>query len=117
MEFIYTNIYGGKLENCDFYTCKVKDSVLKLCSFYAKSKAETSDLTDCLINSESTAERCDFRGEYTVLNGKITNSNIWNGRKGPLVELEGCRVLKIGELKSGFLVAGDKVLIKNKNKL
>lgn len=113
LELVDCEFDAGTYEACDFYNCKVKNSVLVRCNIYRESEVHKSKLLNSVVNRTSKLIDCQFYGTNGVMNGHMNGGFLFSGI-GELAKIKDVKVIDYREIKSGFFVVGDQVIIPTK---
>jgi len=115
IEFVDCEINNGQFLRCDFYECNINKSSLDQCNLYNDSKIEYSLLINSFANRTNELINTDVDGVNSVVNCKMTGGIFKIGKLGKFAELsKDTVVIRYGKLKTGFIVAGDKVIVPTK---
>lgn len=118
IEFINCKLENGMFDFCDFYLSDIKNSKLSRCNIYRETRVVDSVLIDSFSNRTTTIKNCDISGENSVTNSNVEGGIIRNTKMGKFAEIsKSTKVIKYTELKTGFIVASDKVISKNPNQI
>lgn len=114
-EFINCEIEYGNLTNCDLYSCEVKDAILKGCNLFLETTADRCKLIDSFVNRTGELNNSEFEGHNGVLNGDMNGGIFRSGSIGVHAKVsKDTLVIEYRDLKPGYFVAGDKVIIPTK---
>jgi hypothetical protein len=115
LEFISCVITNGIFNRSDFYDCKIDDATFIQCNVYLDSIATRCNLIDSFSNRTTELIDCDFDGMNGVLNGKMTSGIFKTGKIGLFANVSNTTtVIQYQPLKSGYVVAGDQIIIPTK---
>ena len=115
VEFIHCEIEYGNLVNCDLFACPIKDAILKGCNLFLDCVAERCKIIDSFANRTTEINNSEFEGSNGVLNGDMNGGIFRNGSIGVHAKVsKDTIVIEYRELKPGYFVAGDKVIIPTK---
>lgn len=115
VDFVNSDVEFGILEKCDFYESTVKDAVISECNLFRYTKVDRSKLINSVVNRTSELNSCTVEGLYGVMNGKMISGTFLNGKIGLFGDLsKDVKIIEYQKLKSGYLVAGDRVIIPTK---
>jgi hypothetical protein len=115
IDFINSKIENGILHNCDIYDCKIKNVAMIECNLFKFTEAEQSKLLNSVVNRTSMLTDCFVEGTNGVLNGKMKGGIFKNGKVGLFADIsKETSVIEYQKLKSGYLVAGDQIIIPTK---
>ena len=115
IEFIRCDITHGKYTKCDFYDCEIRDVILNECNLFLHTKIEKSNLFNTYANRTTELINCEFDGMNGVLNTKMVEGIFRNGKIGVFADISPqTTVIQYQKLKTGFMVAGDQILIPTK---
>lgn len=115
IEFIKCKITYGTFSKCDFYDCEVQDVSLNECNLFLHTHVHRSNLFNCFANRTTEITKCDFDGMVGVLNGKMTEGVFRKGKVGLFADISTqTKVIEYQPLKTGFIVAGDQIIIPTK---
>lgn len=118
VEFIDCKLINGNFSLCDFYLSEVTNAKLQNCNVYRETVVKNSFLMDSFSNRTSTIENSEIDGVNSVTNSVVTGGLIRQTKVGKFAEIsKETKVLKYEELKTGFIVAADKAIVKNPNKV
>lgn len=118
IEFIDCELKNGHFSFCDFYLSKVSNSRILNCNIYRETVIKDSILSDSFSNRTTEIINSEISGLNSVTNSKVKGGLIRHTKMGKFAEISSdTKVLKYEELKTGFIVAGDKVITKNPNKV
>jgi len=70
----------GNVENCDIFSCKVKDSSLINCNLFNITEVADSKIESCYISRNVMLKNCYVYGEKTVFSGKMEGGIFRKGR-------------------------------------
>jgi len=113
VQFIECKITGGSFDFCDFYKCEINKSYILNSNIFADTKVTSSKLINCFSNRTSTLKDCFIDGQNSVLNANVEGGIISKTNKGIYSNISDSTIIgNIVEIKPGFLVAGQKVIIK-----
>ena len=114
-EFINCEIEYGNLTNCDLYSCEVKDAILKGCNLFLETTADRCKLIDSFVNRTGELNNSEFEGHNGVLNGDMNGGIFRSGSIGVHAKVsKDTLVIEYRDLKPGYFVDGDKVIIPTK---
>lgn len=115
IEFIDCEIEYGNLTSCDFYECKLTDALITTSNVYHGTEANRCKLINSFANRTTILNTCEVEGDNAVLNGEMNGGIFRNGSIGVhAVVSKDTIVIEYRELKPGYFVAGDKVIIPTK---
>lgn len=115
IDFISCKLLSGKYNNCSFYSSELNNSLLNMCNLYKDTTVTNSRLVNSMTNRTTTVTGCIIDGMNGVINGKVVGGVIIQSKVGELADIsKETKVLKQTKLKSGYFVAGDKVIIPSK---
>ena len=115
LEFISCTITNGVFNRSDFYDCKIDDATIIQCNVYLDSIVTKCNLSDSFSNRTTELIDCDFDGINGVLNGKMTRGIFKKGKIGLFANVSpDTTVIQYQPLKSGYVVAGDQIIIPTK---
>jgi len=115
IEFIKSKIEFGTFTKCDFFDCEIVDAKLNLCNLYLHTEANRCNLLDSFSNRTTKLMNCEFNGMNGVLNGQMEGGLFRKGKVGSHAEIsDTTTVIEYQQLKSGYMVVGDKVIIPTK---
>lgn len=118
IEFINCEIKDGLFKQCDFYLSEIKNSSLMSCNIFRETLVFDSILSDSFSNRTTLIKNCEIGGENSVTNSKVEGGIILNTKLGKFADIsKTTKVIKYKELKTGFIVAADKIINKNPNKI
>lgn len=115
VDFIMCEIEFGSLLNCDIYESKLTDVLLEGCNLFHNTEANRCKLINSFTNRTTLLTGCEFEGENGVLNGEMKSGVFRSGSIGVHANISSDTiVIQYRELKPGYFVAGDKVIIPTK---
>ena len=115
IEFVMCKCKNGTYTNCDFYDTIIDEATLEVCNLYLHSKADKCNINNSFINRTAEIINCDFGGMNGVLNGKMEGGIFRTGKIGNHSKISNnTDVIEYQQLKAGFLVSGDKVIVPTK---
>lgn len=115
VEFVNCEIKFGNFKLCDFYDCKVEDARVTQSNFYLDSDIIRCLFIDSFANRTTILDNTEVLGVNSVVNGKVEKGIIRSGKIGEHAEIsKGTIVLQYSNLKSGYFVVGDKIIIPSK---
>jgi len=115
IEFVLCKCKNGTYTNCDFYDTTIDEANLEVCNLFLHSKADKCNINNSFTNRTSEIINCDFGGMNGVLNGKMEGGIFRTGKIGNHSKISNnTDVIEYQQLKSGFLVSGDKVIVPTK---
>ena len=118
IEFINCTLNNGTFELCDFYLSDIKTSKLIRCNVYRETRVFDSILLDSFSNRTTLIKNSEIVGDNSVTNSSVEGGLIRNTKLGKFAEIsKSTKVIQYKELKTGFIVASDKVISKNPNKI
>jgi hypothetical protein len=83
---------------------------------FRETKVNNSILVDSFSNRTTIITNCEIDGINSVTNSKVEGGLIRHTKVGKFAEISTkTKVIKYEELKTGFIVAADKVVSKNPN--
>jgi hypothetical protein len=115
IEFINCKIKNGAFNRCDFYDSEIIDSKLNICNVYLHTKCTNCNLFNSYINRTTEIVNSDFDGADGVLNGKMVGGVFKKGKIGLFNDIsKETTVIEYQRLKTGYIVAGDQIIIPTK---
>jgi hypothetical protein len=115
VEFVKCKITYGTYTKCDFYDCEIQDASLNECNLFLHTHIHRSNLFNCFANRTTELTKCDFDGMAGVLNAKMTEGVFRTGKVGLFADISPqTTVIQYQPLKTGFVVAGDQIIIPTK---
>ena len=115
IELIDCNVNYGNFTNCDFYDCKVNDAYLKSCNLFLNSTFERCKFLNSFSNRTTILTNCEFDGDNAVFNGKMIGGLFRRGSIGHHAEIsKETTVIEYRQLRIGYMVFGDKIIIPTK---
>jgi hypothetical protein len=115
IELINSTIAQSDIYNCDIYNSQIDSSIINVCNIYSGSKILNSKCENSYLSNEAKIEKTFFGGVAGILNGRTTDSIVYNCRVGELADIDEKTIkFKTTDIKSGYLVIGDQVIIKTK---
>jgi len=115
IDFIDCEIASGSFELCDFYDCRLIDSSLNYCNLFLHSIVDRSNITDSFANRTVQLKNCEIDGTNTVINCDVSGGLIKKCKVGEHASIaKDVVVIEYSPIKSGYFVAGDRVIIPTK---
>jgi len=115
IDFIDCEIMSGSFELCDFYDCRLIDSSLNLCNLFLHSNVDRSNILDSFANRTVQLNNCEIDGMNTVINCDVVGGLIKKCKVGEHANIaKDVVVIEYSPIKSGYFVAGDRVIIPTK---
>jgi len=115
IEIIKCEIVKGTFDKCDFYDCSIKDATLYQCNLFLHTETNQCVIFDSYANRTTILKDCDFNGMNGVLNSKMIGGIFRNGKLGVFADISNnTTVIQYQRLKTGYMVAGDQILIPTK---
>lgn len=115
IDFISCEIESGSFDFCDFYDCQIKDSILNRSNLFLHSRADRCNLLNSFANRTTELFNCEVDGENTVLNGDVEGGLVKIAKIGEHAKISKTTVvIEYQPIKSGYFVAGDRVIIPTK---
>ena len=114
-EFINCEIKFGNFKSCDFFECDIEDARIIQSNLYLDSTAVRCLFIDSFANRTTILDNCEVMGMNSVVNGQMEKGIFRLGKIGEHAEIsKGTLVVKYSNIKSGFFVAGDNVILSTK---
>ena len=115
LEFISCEIENGIFHRSDFYDCKIVNATIVQSNIYLDSIVTNCNLMNSFSNRTTNLIDCEFDGMNGVLNGKMTRGIFKKGKIGLFADVsKDTKVIQYQPLKSGYVVAGDQIIIPTK---
>ncbi len=115
IEFINCEVKFGNFKLCNFYDCKIEDARLIECNMFLDSVMNRCLLLDSFANRTTELNNCNVDGQNSVINTKMSGGIFRNGKIGVHASIsDDTIVIKYSNLKPGYFVVGDKVIIPTK---
>jgi hypothetical protein len=115
IDFIDCEIMSGSFESCDFYDCQIIDSSLENCNLFLHSIVDRSNILNSFSNRTVQLKNCEIDGMNNVINCDVSGGTIKRSKIGEHAKIEkDVTVIEYSPIKSGYFVAGDKVIIPTK---
>lgn len=115
LEIVKCEIDKGTFDKCDFYDCNIKDATLYQCNLFLHTEANQCVIFDSYANRTTILNGCDFNGMNGVLNSQMKGGIFRNGKLGVFADISNnTTVIQYQRLKTGYMVAGDQILIPTK---
>lgn len=115
IEFINCELEFGTYTTCDFYQCKLIDSLLNVCNLFLNTESNRCKIVNSVVNRTAIVSNSEFYGENGVMNGKMMGGVFKDAGIGVHAEIDpSVLVIDYKALKPGYFVAGDKVIIPTK---
>lgn len=115
VEFIGCTLENGIFTKCDLYDTKIQNALINQSNLFLSSEASKCTLIDCFSNRTTELIDCTIDGMASVLNGKMNGGTFLTGKVGIFANITpNTVVVKYQPLKTGYIVAGDQIIIPTK---
>lgn len=115
VEFIGCKIEFGIFDKCDFYDCNINNAMMNQSNLFLSSEAKNCTLYDSFCNRTTEIIDCVIDGTASVLNAKMIGGKFLSGKVGVFSDISDTTiVVKYQPLKTGYVVAGDQIIVPTK---
>jgi hypothetical protein len=115
VEFIKCKILYGTFTKCDFFDCEIQDAILSQSNLFLHTQAKRCNLYDSFANRTTEIINSEIDGISGVLNGKMEGGIFKKGKVGLFADISPeTTVIQYQPLKTGYVVAGDQIIIPTK---